>query len=53
MKGIVLFILVKLNMHLKKNTHLKKFACKRNWEPMEKLDSFCEKLSANRVKFSV
>ena len=29
---IVFFNLIKLNMHLKKITHLKKFSSKRNWE---------------------
>ena len=31
----------------------KKFSSKRNWEQMKKLDSFCKKLSANQVDFSV
>ena len=35
--------LVKLNMHLKKLTPLKKFSSKRNWEQMKNLNSFCEK----------
>ena len=37
----------------KRNTHLKKFWSKRNWEQREKLYSFCKKLSANPVIFSV
>ena len=49
---IVFFNLVKLNMHLKKITHLKKFSSNRNWDQMKKLDSFCEKLSVNQVNFS-
>ena len=49
---IVFFNLVKLDMHLKKITHLKEFSSNRNWDQMKKLDSFCEKLSANQVNFS-
>ena len=36
-----------------KNTHLKKFSPKRNWEQMKKLDLFCKKLSASQVNFQV
>ena len=46
------FNLVKLNMHLKKIAHLKKFSSNRNWDQIKKLDSFCEKLSVNQVNFS-
>ena len=46
------FNLVKLNMHLKKIAHLKKFSSSRNWDQIKKLDSFCEKLSVNQVNFS-
>ena len=52
MQCIVLFNLIKLNMHSKKFTHLKKVSSKRNWEQMKKLDSFCENLSVNQVSFS-
>ena len=37
----------------KKNSHLEKFSSKRNWEQRKKLYSFCKKLSANPVIFSV
>ena len=54
MKCIVFFNSVKLDTHLeKKNSHLEKFSSKRNWEQRKKLYSFCKKLSANRVIFSV
>ena len=50
---IVFSNLVMLDIHLKKITHLKKFSYKQNWEQMKKLDSFCRKLSAIQVNFSV
>ena len=50
---IVFFNLVKLNIHLKKIIHLKKFSSTRNWEQIKKLDSFCTKLSVNKINFSV
>ena len=40
-------------IHLEKITHWKKFSSERNWEQMKKLDSFCKKLSASQVNFSV
>ena len=45
MQSNVFFILVKLNIHLKKKKKkecLKKFWSKRNWEQMELLDLFCK-----------
>ena len=54
MQSIVFLNSVKLDIQLaKKNTHLKKFSSKRNWEQRTKLYSFCKKLSANLVIFSV
>ena len=54
MQCIVFFMnLVKLDIHLEKITHWKKFSSERNWEQMKKLDSFCKKLSASQVNFSV
>ena len=54
MQCIVFFMnLVKLDIHLEKITHWKKFSSERNWEQMKKLDSFCKKLSVSQVNFSV
>ena len=50
---IVVFNLVKLNTHLEKITHLKKFSSKQNWEQIKKLDLFCKTLLVNPVSFSV
>ena len=53
MQCIVFFNLVKLSIHLKKITHLKKFSSKQNWEQIKKLDLVCKTLSICQVNFSV